>query len=529
MNLLTDDWIPVELDGTQQRISLQTLLCGDPDCRIKTFRDDMDLAALQLLICLVQVVFMPEDNKMLKHRWRTPLSVSEYQQCIANYLDWFDLLHSETPFMQTAGVTPEKGDKNWASLQKLFMGLPEKTSSSPTSNAFFDTPDEITAIPIGDAAIALFQQATNGFSLGGVGYSVGLKGSMPLTTLVISEKSLHEQRNGVSTLSLRKSLWCNVLSREFIEPFGILDAPIPEPTWITPPHTLFAEEQAHHIGLARGLFWQPAKVKLALCNGLATGFYKEAGTCTIRGYWLHPHTPIDILRLHANDPKEKPYLSGQGNQPLWGQMLSYFYSTENIKTLDINRGGYSSALVVQQYQALWRGFGIKLAVGGYIKGGSTESLAGRKHELYSLSSGWDKKIANVDFLIKMGLNTQQKLDIAIRKFADLAETAFKDRRDGKTKQQTGKEGHFRKNLRHKAKQQYFDNSETIMHSILRNLVFEDIADYQQRFSALAEQVFEQVISPYEHEDKMLEPVLVSRQYLDNMLNKLNKPRDGAAA
>ena len=517
MNLLTDDWIPVELAGKQQRISLQTLLCDDPDCSIKTFRDDMDLATLQLLVCLVQVVFMPDDKKVLKQqRWQTPLTVNEYQEGIANYLDWFDVLHPKTPFMQTASVTAEKGDKNWASLQKLFMGLPEKTSSSPTSSAFFDTPDEIIAIPIGDAAIALFQQATNGFSLGGVGYSVGLKGSMPLTTLIVSD-------------SLRKTLWCNVLSREFIEPFGILDAPIPEPTWVTPPHTRFAEEQAHHIGFARGLFWQPAKVKLAMRNGLVTGFYKEAGTCTVKGYWLHPHTPIDILRLQANDPKEKPYLSGQGNQPLWGQMLSYFYSTENIKTLDINHSGYGNALVVQQYQAIWRGCGIKLAVGGYIKGGSTESLAGRKHELYSLSTDWDRKISNLDQLIKLGLNTQQKLDIAIRKFADLAETTFKDRREGKPKQQTGKEGHFRKNLRNKAKQQYFNNSETIMHSILRNLVFEDIADFQKRFSTLAEQVFEQIISPYEHEDKMLEPVLVSRQYLENMLKKLNKPSDGAAA
>ncbi len=68
-----------------------------------------------------------------------------------------------------------------------------------------------------------------------------------------------------------------------------------------------------------------------------------------------------------------------------------------------------------------------------------------------------------------------------------------------------------------------------MHSILRNLVFEDIDSYQKRFSKLAEQIFEQVISSYEHEDKMLEPVLASRQYLGNMLNKLNKPSDGATS
>jgi len=48
MNLLTDEWIPVEMGGKPQRISLQTLLCDDPDCAIKTFRDDMELAVCRL-------------------------------------------------------------------------------------------------------------------------------------------------------------------------------------------------------------------------------------------------------------------------------------------------------------------------------------------------------------------------------------------------------------------------------------------------------------------------------------------------
>jgi len=289
-----------------------------------------------------------------------------------------------------------------------------------------------------------------------------------------------------------------------------------------------ADEKAHQIGLARGLFWQQAKLKLEATKTEATGFYKINGMCDVSGYWEHPHTPIDIARMQADNPKEKPYLSAQGNQPLWGQMLSYFFSDKDIKTVDANKEGASRAMVVQQYQEVWR-TGIKLAVGGYIKGGSTESLAGRRHELYSLSSGWEAKSPEMDRLIKMGLEAQRKLDIAVSQFADLAETKFKDRREGKKKQPTGKEGHFRKNLRAKAKQCYFDNSEAIMHSILKNLALDDIAHYQKLFSDLARQVFEQIVSPYEHEDKMLEPALSSRQYLSNMLNKLNKQPTGASA
>ena len=76
MNLLIDQWIPVILNGEFQRLSLKQLLCDqkEQDWQLSCFRDDMELAALQLLVCLVQVVFMPEDAKMLKRRWAEPMS-----------------------------------------------------------------------------------------------------------------------------------------------------------------------------------------------------------------------------------------------------------------------------------------------------------------------------------------------------------------------------------------------------------------------------------------------------------------------
>ncbi len=506
MNLLTEKWIPVECQQQWQRISLQSLLCEDEPYQIKTFRDDMELAALQLLVCLVQVIFMPEDKKALLKNWQQAMNAQTYQQAIAPYLDWFDLNHAKTPFMQCADVSPEKGDKNWASLQKLFMGLPEKTSSSPSSNAFFETTEELQAIHPGDAAIALFQQATNGFSLGGVGYSVGLKGSMPLTTLVVHE-------------SLRKSLWCNILSHDFLQQkTGLLTAPINEPTWVIAPHTQQADERARHIGLSRGLFWQPAKVKLVFAQHGVTGFYKQTGTCTVKDYWLHPHSPIDLLRLQANNPKEKPYLSARGDQPLWGQMLSYFYSERKIAA--IKQGGVSCALVVQQYDDVWREEGIQLAVGGYIKGASAESLAGRRHEIYSLANGWQEKSAELNELIDFAILCQWRLDSAVADFVGRAEVAFKDRSANLPKK-VGKDGHFKKNLRAKAKQHYYTNSEAKMHGVLKVFQWDDdFQPYQQQFTELAKEVFEQVVSPYRHEEKLLEPALLSRRFLNNMLNKL---------
>jgi CRISPR system Cascade subunit CasA len=502
MNLLIDKWIPVSLNGEPQRISLKQLLCDkqEQDWHIAVLRDDMDLAALQLLVCLVQVVLMPEDAKALKKHWSEPMSEADYEQAIQPFIDWFDLLHPDMPFMQTASVTPEKANKNWASLQKLFVGLPEKTSTSASSNGFFNTPDEIQAIHLGDAAIALFQQATNGFSLGGAAFSVGLKGSMPLTTLVLSE-------------NLRKTIWTNVLSKAFLAEKApkLLNAEIQQPTWVIAPHTS-KQENALHIGLLRGLFWQPAKIKLDVKNALATGFFKNTGMCSVPGFWQHPHTPIDMLRLHTGNAKEKPFLSARNDLPLWGQMLSFFYTQSQVKLVDTQQEGTSCALVVQQYQdnSTWRGHDIKIAIGGYVKGGSAESLAGRKHETYSLSTNWENKSAEMLHLINIGLEVYKKLNAAMNKFALIAIDK------GTLK---AKESGFKKAVKSKAKLAYFNNSESLMHSILRKLVWDDIASYQKQFADLARVVFEQIMAPYEHEPKMLHAIIESRAMLNNMLNK----------
>ncbi len=503
MNLLIDSWIPVSLNNASQRISLKQLLCDkqEQDWRIAVLRDDMDLAALQLLVCLVQVVLMPEDAKTLKKRWSEPLSEAEYEQAIQPFIAWFDLLHSQTPFMQTASVTPEKDNKNWASLQKLFVGLPEKTSTSASSNGFFNTPDEIQSVHLGDAAIALFQQATNGFSLGGAAFSVGLKGSMPLTTLVLSE-------------NLRKTIWTNVLSKAFLleKAPELVNADIQQPTWVIAPHSN-KSENALHIGLLRGLFWQPAKIKLEVKDGLASGFFKNTGMCSVPGFWQHPHTPIDMLRLHTGNAKEKPFLSARNDLPLWGQMLSFFYTQLQVKLVDTQQEGTSCALVVQQYQdnSTWRGKNIKLAIGGYVKGGSAESLAGRKHETYSLATDWENKSAEINQLIIMGLDVYKKLEWAMNEFARIA--IDKDKRKAK-------ESGFKKAVKGKAKQAYFDNSESLMHGILRKMAWnDDISTYQKQFADLARNIFEQIMMPYEHDPKMLQAIIESRALLNNMLNK----------
>lgn len=496
MNLLIDNWIPVQLKGEFKYISLKRLLCEEKEWQITCNRDDMELATLQLAVCLVQVVFMPEGPDALRDAWETPMKEPEYEQGIKKYFNWFDLLHPKTPFMQKADIKLGKIKKglpgNWASLHKLFIGLPERTSGSETSNAFFNRVDEIETSNMADATVALFQQATNGLSFGSHFYSVGLKGLIPLTTLVMNR-------------SLRKTVWCNVLSRKFLKTKTNLIQGKDQPTWVVPPKK---KEQAHTIGILRGLFWQPAKVKLKIKNKRVTGFFKETGPCEKNGHWLHPHTPMDMTKFQKNKNEDKPYLTAKRNSPMWSQMMSFFYLSKEFSPTD--REGFSSALVVQQYKDVWRK-DINLSVGGYVIGKSIESLAGRKHEVYSLSSGWKEQVAEIKTLIYSGLESQGILNHAVKEFGRIAIEKGAISR---------KERRFKANLKKKAKNDYFNNSEQLVHSIFRRLNMKHLEFYKRQFAALAKQVFENLISPYEHEAKMQHAIIISRALLENRLKKM---------
>lgn len=496
MNLLLDNWIPVKKNGIQENISLKHLLCQEEDWYLCLARDDMELAALQLIVCLVQVAFMPENTKQLRKNHFELMPEAEYDTSIKAYTDWFDLLHTTTPFMQTAGVKAEKNAKNWASLQKLFVGLPEKTASSI---AFFNTGNEVQGCDLGLAAIALFQQATNGFSLGGAPFSVGLKGSMPLTTLIYDNSD-----------SLRANIWKNILHKEFLQAeTSLLDGVTAlEPSWGNPiSFDKSNPESTHRISLLRGLFWQPAKVKLTIENGLATGFLKETGLSFSKYYWEHPHTPIDQEKLAKNDPKEKPYLSARNDLPLWGQMLELLYSKKPTEE------GVSAALVVRQFRAVFKSRSIHLAVGAYVKGGSAEKLAGRKHEIYSLPSGWENQMAEIKQLVNYGLEAQRILNTAVYNFGRHLKAEGSDKGQEKSNL-------IKKQLQPKARADYFNNSEAVMHSILRHLEFSDDQRYKQAFSQLAKDVFEHIFAPYQHEAKFQKAIIISRATMNNALKAL---------
>nr|WP_049772948.1 type I-E CRISPR-associated protein Cse1/CasA [Nitrosococcus watsonii] len=272
MNLLTDPWIPVLDDKAFRPINLQALLCQEADGDLALSRDDMELACLQLLVSLTQVLFTPADQRTLRVRIKTPLSEAEFQQGIADYRDWFDLEHPDTPFMQTRGVQAAEVTP----IQKLFIGLPEGNNQ-----AFFNAEGEIKTVCGGCAAIGIFNQANNCPSFGG-GFKGSLRGSAPITTLIDSPK-------------LRRCIWENVLPESELCLYGGMTPD--RPVWVEP---IRAGQKLYgnQIGLLRGLFWQPARIELLPESGGAcdhcgakverrySGFNKEKFRYEFKGLWL---------------------------------------------------------------------------------------------------------------------------------------------------------------------------------------------------------------------------------------------------
>jgi len=401
MDLLEAPWIPVRANngsGAFRLLTYRELLCTDEDWQISLPRDDLELACLQLLICMTQILFLPADEDALLERLDTPLAPEEFETGISPCRDWFDLDHPTQPFMQTRGVVA----KDVTPIQKLLIGLPEGTN-----HAFFNAPGEVGALSAPVAAIALFHQATNCPSFGG-GFKGSLRGGAPITTLV-------DGRN------LRERVWRNVLTPEFIRkdfPDWTHDPTRDRPTWIDP----IREKETIHanqIGLARGLFWQPAHVELipagesGVCDLLGieagplyAGFRKEKFNFTLTDTWPHPH---GVLQSNLKKGKlEMKFASFTTRAPGWTRL------TEMVMRIDGTKGeGSRPATPVTQAKALAAAAidkpqPLTLIVGGYRN--NKASVTERRHDMISLAAGWNEAGGSrLKELVQLGIRAKEAL------------------------------------------------------------------------------------------------------------------------
>lgn len=397
MDLLTAPWIPARPHhgtGTLRLLTLEELLCARADNHLSLPRDDLEMACLQLLVSMVQVMLLPMDQAQLQQRAETPLTPEELAEAIRPFAEWFDLEHPTQPFMQMRGVKAAEVTP----IQKLLIGLPEGNN-----HAFFNEVGEVGRVGGAVAAIALFNQAVNSPSFGG-GFKGGLRGGAPITTLV-------------SGPDLRATIWRNVVTLDNLRnylPGYQPDFTKDRPTWIDP----IREKQTirtHEIGLARGLFWQPAHVELiradaeAPCDVLGgeagpvyAGFRKEKFNFTVEGLWAHPHG-ARVTQKKAGTQEEK-FASFTTTAPAWTHLATFVVPQPVVG--NAAEGSVPAAPV--QYAAENFGGRLNLLVGGYRT--KQASVLERRHEFFNLAEGWDEDgRGRVKQLVQLGLDAKKIL------------------------------------------------------------------------------------------------------------------------
>ena len=484
MNLLTDPWIPVTHSGEFKHVRLIDVLCHDEDWRISLPRDDMELAALQLVICLTQVILPPKDAKELREREKTSISESVYKKAIEPYMNWFVLDHPKHPFMQTLGVEAKEATP----IQKLFPGMPEGNN-----HALFNDAGEIEGICAPCAAVALFNQAVNCPSFGG-GFKPGLRGSAPIITLA-------------SGKTLRSTIWRNTLhSDDWFSSEYTSASCKNKPVWID---TIEEDETIHQskIGMTRGLFWQAARISLnwveasAICNAcgskaaeLATSFDKEKFGFTVEGQWPHPHSP----RKWETKKKEKQarFLSFTTTAPSWTQLGGM------IIKKGADEEGCAQATVISQYASVFHREKLDMTIGGYRN--NQASILERRHEIISLPSGWEDRMEEIEKLLNLAIAVKD---------------ALRKKLYGFSKRVTS--GGAISSL---AEDMFYKNSEPYIHATLREIDWMDISASRGRFArhlcVLARDIFAQVTQPYQHDPEMIKALAVAKRGLNKELSEL---------
>lgn len=500
MNLLEDPWIPVCANGGAGEFHLLTyrqVLCESGDWQVSLPRDDLELACLQLLVCMTQVMFLPKDMAVLRVRLGKPLTPDEFAAGIAPCRDWFDLDHPTQPFMQSRGVKAAEETP----VQKLLIGLPEGNN-----HAFFNEAGEVRHLSGTLAAITLFNQASDCPSFGG-GFKGSLRGGAPITTLVFGK-------------SLREIVWCNVLTRPNLAARQIampgLDVDLP--TWVK----LIAEKSTirwNEIGLARGLFWQPARVELvksahdAPCGLLGggavpgySGFLKEKFNYTLEGVWPHPHGTLN-LKL-KNGTLEQRFASFTTTAPAWTQ-LSEFVVPRSLHDGNANEGSTPAGAVMQASELDIEP--LTLLIGGYRT--NQAAVRERRHELMSLAQGWRDERGRLSKLVEIGKEAKK----ALRGKLYFAAQGSKDK---------GMKG-VGAAIHEVAEKLFYARTENLIHQTFSNeQTWKEWATSRAEFAGKVTEhcqaIFNELTNPYAAKPELILAIAWARRSLNTKLKKLRE-------
>ena len=498
MDLLIDKWIPVRDDGGTgafRLLTYQELLCELGNWQVSLPRDDLELACVQLLVCMTQAMFLPEDDRAIRARLAEPLSSEDFAAGVEPCRDWFDLDHPTQPFMQSRGVKAVEDTP----IQKLLIGLPEGNN-----HAFFNEAGEVRRLSGPLAAIGLFNQASNSPSFGG-GFKGSLRGGAPVTTLVAGR-------------NLRETVWRNVLTRSRVAQRQIAMPGFEQdqPTWVKP----IKEKDTirwNEIGLVRGLFWQPARVELVKsdvntpCDVLGgeavpvyTGFRKEKFNFTVQGVWPHPHGAM-MMNL-KKEVLEQKFASFTTTAPAW-TLLSEFVVPRSINDGNAKEGSVPAGPVTQANE-LGNG-NLHLLIGGYRT--NQASVLERRHELMSLAQGWSDDKGRLKQLVDLGKEAKK----ALRGKLYFAVQGNKDK---------GLKG-IGAAIHETAEKLFYARTESFIHETFSNvLTFKEWkaakVDFAKQLAIDCRDIFEELTDPYAMKPELIPVIAWARRSLNTDLAKL---------
>lgn len=502
MNLLKDPWIPVRSDsgtGTFCLLTYQQLLCEAGNWQVSLSRDDMELACVQLLVCMTQVMFLPEDDKVLRERISKLLSFKDFDAGVTPCQAWFDLDHPTYPFMQSRGVNGKL-----TTHQKLLPGLPEQTSTAPSAHCFFNEVTEVRRIGGTVAAIALFNFASNSPSFGG-GFKGSLRGGAPITTLLCGK-------------DLRDTVWRNVLTRPRLEERQIVMPGFPkdQPTWVKP-----VQEKPvirwNEIGLLRGLFWQPARVELVKVEQLApcdvlggeavpgySGFRCEKFNFTVEGLWPHPHGTMTMSLKRGT--LEHKFSSFRTTAPAW-TLLSEFIVPRDMNDPEAKEGSVPAGPITQAAE-LGEG-NLHLLIGGYRA--NQASVLERRHEMISLAQGWRDDKERLPQLVRIGKEAKKALRGKL----------YRAVQGNKRKGQQG----IGAAIHETAEKLYYARTESLIHETFSNeLTWKEWSVARSAFAKqIAEHcraIFKELTDPYAMKPELIPVIAWARRSLNSDLTKL---------
>jgi CRISPR system Cascade subunit CasA len=510
MNLLKDPWIPVCTDGgtgTFRLLTYQQLLCEMGNWQVSLPRDDMELACVQLLVCMTQVMFLPEDDKALRTRIASALSAADFAAGAKSCQDWFDLDHPTQPFMQSRGVKAEKVTP----IQKILVGLPEGNN-----HAFFNEVGEVKKLSGSLTAIALFNQASNANSMGG-GFKGNLRGgSNPYLTPV---------NILVNGSDLRDLVWRNVLTLPRIQkllPGWQLDLKRDQPTWVKP---IQANEiiKWNDIGLVRGLFWQPTRLELlqdpliTTCDVLEgaptqvySGFLKEKFKFAVDGLWPHPHGSRTAILVDGG--LKWKFSAFRATSPAWIQ-LSEFVVPRGVNDPNAREGSEPSGPVAQADE-LGEG-SLHLWVGGYCA--KQGAIVERRHEMLSLAKGWQDDKERLPKLVEIGIAAKKAL---YRRLLS-ASNGYKNK--GKQIELKG----LRAAIHETAEKMFYARTESLIHETFSNeLTWKEWSVARLAFAKLIAEhcraIFRELTDPHAMKPELIPIIAWARQHLNSDLDKLEE-------